>query len=44
MDIFIKITTYSIAVMIALTVLSAVMVLLAKILADESPEVFDEEH
>lgn len=44
MDIFVKIMTYSILVMIALTVLSAAMVFLAKILADESPEVFSEEH
>ncbi len=44
MDIFVKIMTYSILVMIALTVLSAAMVFLAKILADESPEVFGEEH
>ena len=36
--------TYSVLVMIALTVLSAAMVFLAKILADESPEVFGEEH
>lgn len=39
-----QISVYSIGVMIALTVLSAAFVLLAKILADESPEVFDEEH
>lgn len=44
MDIFIKISIYSVAVMIALTVLSAAMVLIAKLLADESPEVFSEEH
>lgn len=44
MDIFIKIMTYSILVMIALTVLSAAMVFIAKLLADESPEVFADDH
>jgi len=43
-DIFVKIMTYSVLVMIALTVLSAAMVFLAKILADESREEFAEEH